>query len=598
MHHPILAPLLRTSAALAVAFAPAALRAASIDQSTITQVVKQVNVIEAASKRQKPARTTEVFRVPDVMRTGPDSRAEMVAPDNTVTRVGANSVFSFSPERREINLQRGSVLFNSPTGRGGGTIKTAAATASVLGTTIIVVATKNGGFKLLVLEGKGFARLPNGKSRTINAGQLTFVMPGSTEFGPVINYRLGTQAGQSRLVKGFRQPLPSDQKIQMAIARQEAMIAAGQLAVTNLQVLGDQIGSPSVRQVQTENIDSARGLGGALLTDAIITAPILERERVFTVALPPEIGSIIGSAALGQFSIFAARNITVATPTVDLAEFEGGSIFAFLAFGDFISQQSTHFIGLSTTPLFFVVGGAFDASGEFSTESGGGVNFFTGFVNPLPFTLTNAFLFNHTGDLIISAPSFSSFNSDVFASAGNLDIFTRNGDITIDSTRGNLYSAGTASSHGGTAGQHGSSTSSGSLRLDSANNLSATRTGFAASDITLTAVNDINLQEAFFSLNNGSGKISGGQNVTLNRVFFDPGARNVGISGHTVTLTDVSFPSNSRVTLSSATGQLTANPNTNRPAVPGNVNFIRGVDYGGQPAQNAVSGGSIVIQRR
>src|SRR3954470_17516604 len=124
--------LSRAAALLCVAAVPGGF-AASIEQSTITQVVKQVNVLEVATKRQKPARTSDVFRLPDVMRTGVDSRAEMVAPDETVTRVGANTVFSFSPAAREINLQKGSVLFSSPTGKGGGTIKTAAATASVLG---------------------------------------------------------------------------------------------------------------------------------------------------------------------------------------------------------------------------------------------------------------------------------------------------------------------------------------------------------------------------------------------------------------------------------------------------------------------------------
>src|SRR5258708_5440135 len=134
---------------------PAFASAATLNRATITEVVKDVNVISGATKAQKTARVREIFNTPDVLRTGAESRAEMVADDQTMTRVGANTLFSFEPGQREIQLQRGSVLFHSPAGKGGGTIKTAAATAAVLGTTLIVVTTRDGGFKVLVLEGRG-----------------------------------------------------------------------------------------------------------------------------------------------------------------------------------------------------------------------------------------------------------------------------------------------------------------------------------------------------------------------------------------------------------------------------------------------------------
>src|SRR5215210_8470699 len=145
--------------------------AENLSRATITEVVKDVRVVQSASA-QRTARVSELFAAPEVLRTGADSRAELIAADQTVTRVGANSLFSFEPGQRAINLQRGSILFNSPTGKGGGTIKTAAATASVLGTTLIVVATKNGGFKVLLLEGRGRVRTPRGETRSLNAGEL------------------------------------------------------------------------------------------------------------------------------------------------------------------------------------------------------------------------------------------------------------------------------------------------------------------------------------------------------------------------------------------------------------------------------------------
>src|SRR5688572_19493801 len=63
------------------------IRAASIDRATITEVVNSVSVIEPASKRTSAARREQLFTAPNVLRTGADSRAEMVSPDQTVTRV-------------------------------------------------------------------------------------------------------------------------------------------------------------------------------------------------------------------------------------------------------------------------------------------------------------------------------------------------------------------------------------------------------------------------------------------------------------------------------------------------------------------------------
>src|SRR5688572_26619957 len=85
-------------------------QAASIDQARLTEVVNSVNIIEPASKKTSAAKVQQVFIAPNVLRTGPDSRAEMISPDQTVTRVGQSTLFSFEPNSREINLQRGSIL--------------------------------------------------------------------------------------------------------------------------------------------------------------------------------------------------------------------------------------------------------------------------------------------------------------------------------------------------------------------------------------------------------------------------------------------------------------------------------------------------------
>ncbi|MEI9865628.1 MAG: FecR family protein [Limisphaerales bacterium] len=144
--------------------------AGDFKQSKVTEVVNQVEIISAADQAQKAATVNDLFKIPDILRTGPASRAELVAQDDTVTRVGANTIFSFDPASRTIDLKQGSLLFHSPHGKGGGSIHTGSATASVLGSTLIVTATPNGGFKVICLEDDAQIKLANGLKQQLSPG--------------------------------------------------------------------------------------------------------------------------------------------------------------------------------------------------------------------------------------------------------------------------------------------------------------------------------------------------------------------------------------------------------------------------------------------
>lgn len=205
-----------------------------LTQSTFTEIVKEVNVVAATTKTAQPGTVNEIVKAPDLVRTGPESRAELTAPDQTITRVGANTVFSFEPTGRDLNLEKGNVLFHSPHGKGGGTIRSGGAAAAVLGTTLIVSSTGDGGFKVILLEGKGKVTLPNGKSAALKAGQLVVVLPGQTDLGPVLEINLGKLVAGSQLVTGFANPLSSMPLIQRAIDEQNKKIAKGRLSDTGL----------------------------------------------------------------------------------------------------------------------------------------------------------------------------------------------------------------------------------------------------------------------------------------------------------------------------------------------------------------------------
>jgi hypothetical protein len=203
------------------------LHAAPLTESTFTEIIKEVNVVPQATKTAKPAQVQEVVKAPDLVRTGPASRAELTAPDQTLTRIGANTVFSFEPTGRNLNLQQGSVLFHSPAGKGGGSIRSGGASAAVLGTTLIVAASENGGFKVILLEGRGRVTLANGDAVVLLAGQMVFVLPGEGGLSPVLNINLGKLVAGSLLVTGFSHDLPSSPKIHAAVEKQDHEIAIG-----------------------------------------------------------------------------------------------------------------------------------------------------------------------------------------------------------------------------------------------------------------------------------------------------------------------------------------------------------------------------------
>lgn len=327
--------------------------AAELREATFTQVIKDVTVVSAGTKSSAKAKLNEKFINPDIVQTGPDSLAELIAADKTVTRIGANTIFSFSGKGREINLEQGSVLFHSPKGKGGGTIKTKAASASVLGTTIVVTATVGGGFKAIVLEGRGQITLPNGNFRILQAGQVTFVLPGAQRFGPQLNINLSKLVENSRLVQGFEQELPSKPVIQAAIERQVALIVAGVAEDTRILV-GNQATEETVTVVDSTVIEQVVEQREDRLTIAKRTnLEILPTDPMLGVADPGATAAhlfldrvpfdipILGSL---NFSGVIGRNITIAS-TVTALDFT-----AYLNQTDF-NIAATEYLYVQSTSL-------------------------------------------------------------------------------------------------------------------------------------------------------------------------------------------------------------------------------------------------------
>jgi len=232
-------PVMKTFSAILLSaglLLPVLVQAVDLKQSKFTQVVNSVEVI-AEDKSTRSATLNDIFKMPEVLRTGEASRAELVADDKTITRVGANTIFSFNPADRSIGLQQGSLLFHAPHGKGGGSIHTASATASVLGTTIIVSCTANGGFKVLDLEGEAKVQLPDGSTQILNPGEMIVIFPGGGK-SPIIIFNLGDEVNGSLLINGFTDPLPSMDMIDAEIARQLEKILKHHYEDWNPPILG------------------------------------------------------------------------------------------------------------------------------------------------------------------------------------------------------------------------------------------------------------------------------------------------------------------------------------------------------------------------
>jgi hypothetical protein len=583
--------------------------AADLKQSKFTQVINDVRIVSAANSLEKPAVVNALFNMPDLVRTGAASRAELVAADDTITRVGANTVFSFDPASRTIDLQQGSLLFHSPKGKGGGTIRTGSATASVLGTTLIVTTTRSGGFKVIDLEGHVAIKFLSGLQQDLYPGQMTFVLPGGRP-APVLTIRLDTLTKDSHLVQGFDQPLPSMPLIQQQVDTQVKEIQSGQAQDTGLLV-GDDASSTSVQVVKIDpnNIPAAlnnNGPAGSVTIDTPTLTP------AFITSF-----SDSGSPVTEFFAPTATPNIFINTPSIDLSPYASpSSFFEFMAPDTLTINSSVAFTGLPTDGSSLL---ELEAGNQLLIAPGSTVEADVGLFSlyaPNAITLNGVNILDNGSfgeiaigfpdllSLINSSSSFSSlpiFSSAITINGGSIQaqsfigLFAEN---NISIANSNLVASGEVL----IGSVNGNVTMSNSMLNTSALDL------YAGGSVTVTSDVSHSFQVGTVTVNAGDGIfVDGGNNSPAVGIGMPkPGsismtavnsltAQNlkldfttVNLTAHTINLTNVAFSNGSTVNLASHVAMLAANPNTGAVSVSGQVNFITGVTYGGVAAQNYV----------
>jgi len=173
--------LLFVLTSVAVLAMPAAV-AAPLTGARITHIVNDVKTVSPGKPPQSAA-LNELVEPGKAVRTGIDSRTELLFTDQTITRLGANSHFTVNGGTREISLSKGVILLQVPKGSGGAKIQTNAVTAAITGTTILFEIL-NGFTKLTVLEGTCILVLKNdllNRKTTVTAGHQVRFSNNATE---------------------------------------------------------------------------------------------------------------------------------------------------------------------------------------------------------------------------------------------------------------------------------------------------------------------------------------------------------------------------------------------------------------------------------
>ncbi len=506
-------------------------RAIDLKHSKITQVVNDVQIISASDQAEKHASVNDMFNMPDILKTGPSSRAELVAADETVTRVGANTIFSFDPANRTIDLKQGSLLFHSPHGKGGGTIHTGSATASVLGTTLIVTTTPSGGMKVLDLEGQVEVNFLNGLHQNLVAGQMTFVLPGGNQLAPIIIYRLDGVTKASMLVKGFNQQLASMPLIQAQIDKQLNLIKNGHFTDTGLLVGADANGS-QVQVVDISTVQSAldnaqfnsKSVKKALNTDAKINQSSLTDHSIST---PPQHIFFTNPKLKKILQQFILTHNTF---------FVGESFEGFAARNIFFNQAGAEAPALSVDLSPYAKFQEFDMVASQNMEFDGSVSFdgFTG-ASSLYFYLVAGGQFLISPGVTISA----NMANLVMKSAG---AFTLNGS-SIGNTIGNIVMV-----------------FGGDVNLE--NGASIQTWG----DLHVTTTGNINLDNASVDGNSiefqapvtGKGMTVNNSTILCNEYGFFQAASDVNVNGSVINAS----PDSGKMTFSSANGSVNLNNNS------------------------------------
>jgi hypothetical protein len=185
-----------------------AVHGAPLQQATITKMVNKVEIIPGGGQPE-PASLGDVIDDRTGVRTGSGSRAQLTFNDQTIARLGANTLFSFDRGTRNMDLENGTILLQVPKGAGDAEIRSAPIVAAITGTTVMMsyVPGNPGTIKLIVLETKKGIKVRVklqgrfGESVLISPGEMLAVPTNATSLPNPVPVDIQTIMRTARLVQ-------------------------------------------------------------------------------------------------------------------------------------------------------------------------------------------------------------------------------------------------------------------------------------------------------------------------------------------------------------------------------------------------------------
>src|SRR5438876_6980904 len=198
--------------------------AAELRGAHVTQIINDVKLLPGQAAA-RAAVVNDSVNAGTAVRTGADSRSELTFLDLTITRLGANTIFSFNEGARQINLGGGAVLLQVPRNGAEAKIATVAVTAAITGGTALLEANKGFPTKLLMLEGIG-RFYPTGhpeQAAIVHGGEMAMMtvdgqITRPTKFNAALVYKT------SKLITSFP-TLPNADLIMAVIEEQQAELS-------------------------------------------------------------------------------------------------------------------------------------------------------------------------------------------------------------------------------------------------------------------------------------------------------------------------------------------------------------------------------------
>lgn len=256
-------PAFLAAISLSAGLGAASAIAGPLKEARVTQIIKEVNLLPQKGAA-RPAVVTDSVVDGTAVKTGVESRTELTFTDQTLTRLGAQTIFTFRGGTRTLDVGgNGAILLNVPKNSGGAKINTAAVTAAITGTTVVLetvnfpkdtkhysdaeLKAMGAHFSFRVLEGEAEFCRKNHKEDcvVVHAGEV--IEGGAGEpLGHVMPFDIAQYVLNSTLTSGFPIPLPPD-----VLALINAAAAAGTFVSTtppgvtvgNIQTINNTIGT-------------------------------------------------------------------------------------------------------------------------------------------------------------------------------------------------------------------------------------------------------------------------------------------------------------------------------------------------------------------